>query len=229
MHAALLEERHNRRRTRAGPFLRAAGGDVHVLFVFPAREQELLHRLHFAHQTALGIDRSASPDAARLVDIAGEGRMLPAAVLRIDHVVMAHQQDRLTLGRLRRKAQHETAAGMIHFTAGEDCREERRKAVLERPEFFGILTKSAGHRLDLHHRGKLFGVFLRAARVRLGRLRRFRRRRLQPQRAHAGKCQRSEQRDQRQHNQRTQKHQRQKGQHKKYDQLNHHSSSAPFL
>ena len=93
MNAAALQLGHQLRAAVTGPFLRAGGGEIHVIFRHEALLQHLLHGLEEGHDGAFGIRRAPAPDLA-VGDIPGKGCVNPFA-LRRNHILMAHEHEGL--------------------------------------------------------------------------------------------------------------------------------------
>ena len=83
---------HQLRAPIAGPFLRAGGGKINIVFRHKAFGQHLFRRLKKRHDAAFRVGSAAAPDLP-FRDVPGKGRMLPFA-FRGNHILVAHQHQR---------------------------------------------------------------------------------------------------------------------------------------
>ena len=180
MDALLLQPGRRQRRALSAELLRAAAGDIHVSLRHEAFPQLFFHRGEDAEQTGLGIHGAAAPQPSLFIQLAGKGRMLPVAV-RLHHVVVAHQKDRL---RLPLPAPLEKKASVKHmlFTGLMHQREKLLQKLMKFIKFTFIRIKAAGDGLLSDHPRKPLSVLPRPVVILKLHLRRFGRRGL----LHAG-------------------------------------------
>ena len=153
LHAAPLKLRHKLRRAVAGPLLRAGGGEIHVACRSISLGQKLLDRLEKGHERALGVRCAAPPDLA-VRDLTGKRRVLPYA-LGGDHVLMAHQQNRLFAAfALPAIEQIAVDHGALQFFMHE--RKERLQRLVEGQKFFNLRRIRMGGGVALNHARELF-------------------------------------------------------------------------
>ena len=152
-HAPALQLCHQLWASVPGPFLRAGGGQIHILRRRISLRQQLLRRLQEGHHGTLGVRCAAAPDQA-VRNVPGEGIMLPFS-LRGHHVLVAHQHQRPVMPHTGPEIQ-QVSVDLRFLQLPVHPGKQLLQHPVEPQKLLPLVRFRHGHRFILHHPRQLF-------------------------------------------------------------------------